>query len=398
MQPHFTMAILHSITQYLEALESAPLYMRTLSDLIPCRRADGALSYSVGNSAVLFRVEYHGEIYSLKCYLKRSSADLEAIYGDCFRREEIFLSKGTGGGEWVDALLLPYVEGRSLDVVIEEFAMSGDRDSLIKLSRGFDDLAREMVTDDWAHGDLKPENIIVTENLELQLIDFDAAFKPGLSGRYSPELGTPAFRHPQRRKEDFDRWLDHYSAALISVQLRALALDPTLLDMECIGDGILFAGEEIFGFNRLTDDDIDSEQYYRLKGRFLKIEELFKLHLQPRHYRLMRLLYDAPLRSQPIERMMSFRDAEWCPEPEFFMEWGLCGYLSGDETAIPPLFDEAFDFVDGAAVVRLGEYWHVIDRACCSLWVRGGCVAVKLLDRGRVSWYDGSEWHAEQIK
>ena len=54
-------------------------------------------------------------------------------------------------------------------------------------------MAAALTADDWAHGDLKPENIVADNRGRLHLIDFDAMFLPAFAGRHSPELGTAAY-------------------------------------------------------------------------------------------------------------------------------------------------------------------------------------------------------------
>ena len=101
-----------------------------------------------------------------------------------------------------------------------------------------------MLRRDWAHGDLKPENIIVTAR-GLRLVDFDASYLPALAGEPSPELGTAAYQHPARTVRDYDRHLDDFPAALLSTALHALALDPGLYGRTPLTDGLLFVPKEV---------------------------------------------------------------------------------------------------------------------------------------------------------
>ena len=122
---------------------------------------------------------------------------------------------------------------------------SPDRECLQILVRLFDRLALALVTDDRAHGDLKPENIIVGDDGTLCPIDFDASYLPAFAGEISPELGTAAYQHPARTAADFDERIDDYPAALISTALHALAEDPTLWDRYGSSDGLLYTPQRI---------------------------------------------------------------------------------------------------------------------------------------------------------
>ena len=150
---------------------------------------------------------------------------------------------------------------------------------LAGLSAAFDTLAAAMVSDRTAHGDLKPENLIVDPAGALHPIDFDAAFLPAFAGEQSPELGTAAYQHPARTAADFDASLDDYPAALISTALHALRVDPALHDRYGPADGLLF-----------TPRRIPDEAPYR------EALALFERHGMAAEYRIARLLASPSLR------------------------------------------------------------------------------------------------------
>ena len=96
------------------------------------------------------------------------------------------------------------------------------------LAYRFSLLARWLVTQPFAHGDLKPDNICVRGDGSLVLLDYDGMYVPALSGRKSLEQGSPHYRHPLRSTLPFDEHIDDYSLSLILLSLRAIALDETL--------------------------------------------------------------------------------------------------------------------------------------------------------------------------
>ncbi|MBQ2392779.1 MAG: protein kinase, partial [Alistipes sp.] len=69
-----------SLRQYLNTLEDPFGLTRTLEGFRPVRNADGRLAYSVGNTAIIFRIEWHGKPMALRCYL-RPHRRLAQIYG-----------------------------------------------------------------------------------------------------------------------------------------------------------------------------------------------------------------------------------------------------------------------------------------------------------------------------
>lgn len=320
------------------------------------------MCYTVGNSAAVFRIRHQGRIRSLRCYM-RPAHRLDAIYGDRLLRGELFLHATPDTGEWVDVVVDDWIEGTTLTETIAAAVRSRDTRHLTRLSASFDRLAGAMLTDDWAHGDLKPENIIVSPDGNLHPIDFDAVFLPAFAGEQSPELGTAAYQHPARTACDFDTSLDDYPIALISTALHVLALDPTYYDRFGDNDGLLFTPHNILCDEALHQALILFEQ----KGCAAE-------------YRIARLLYSPTLRLPGLGTLLAWLVQSPAPAestPELYAENGLWGYRTPDRTIIPPLYDCGFDFTEGLAAVRLGATWHYIDLSGKVRLSHPDCEAVK---------------------
>ena len=223
-----------SVRQYLFSVGNSRGLTRTLGRIDVCRDADGRMCYRAGNSAVVFKIRRGGACYALRCYT-RKTRNLEAVYGPKLLRGELFVYRDDRQGEWTDVVVDRWVEGQTL----HERIAAADRAEFARLAEAFDRLAAAMTADDCAHGDLKPENIVVRPDGTLRLIDFDASFLPAFAGTESPELGTAAFQHPARTTADFDARLDDFPAALISTALHALACDPTLRERYDTQDTLL---------------------------------------------------------------------------------------------------------------------------------------------------------------
>jgi hypothetical protein len=167
--------------------------------------------------------------------------------------EELFVHSSSGTAGWVDLVEGEWIEGETLDVAIARAARAGDGARLGELSDAFDALCRELLAAEWAHGDLKPENIVVraskpngpaTPLATLTLIDCDAMWIPALAGQRAAELGTPGWRHPGRTADRFDKRIDDYPALLISASLHALALRPALFARFNTPDTLLVSPSE----------------------------------------------------------------------------------------------------------------------------------------------------------
>ena len=233
-----------TLRQYLTTLADTHGLTKTLGGMEVCRDSRGRMCYTVGNSAIVFRVRHEGHIRSLRCYM-HPPRHLAEIYGERLLPQELYLYDSPRSGVWVDVVLGDWIEGATLHEAVAEAAAAEDATRLGQLAAAFDRLAARLTSDDWAHGDLKPENIVVDSSGRLHLIDLDAMYLPAFAGEASPELGTAAFQHPARTIRDFNASLDDYPAALISTALHALALDPTLYVRYPDADGLLFSPQQI---------------------------------------------------------------------------------------------------------------------------------------------------------
>lgn len=339
---------MHTLLQYLATLSDPAGLTRTLGQIDVCRDADGRLCYTAGNSAVVFKIRHEGRLKALRCYTF-PAPNRAAIYGGRLLRGELFVYDTPRSGVWTDVVLDDWVEGITLAQAVAEAAEAADEARFEALAAAFDGLGAAMVADDEAHGDLKPENLIVTPSGELHPIDFDATFKPEFAGMRSPELGTAAFRHPARTAADFDASLDDYPIALISTALHALALDPTLYTRYRNRDGLLYDPR------RIASDAALQETL-----------ALFERHCMGLQYRIARLLLSPTPKLFGLAELLRFAVAPPPPTdtpPELFAHNGLWGYRTPHRTVIAPVYDCGFDFSEGLAAVRLGSAWHFVDTA-----------------------------------
>lgn len=317
--------MLHSIRQFIEALQDPYGLTRTLGEIEVCRSSDGEPLRWVGNSAVVFKIRCGGRYKMLKCYT-RPMEHLEAIYQEKLLRQELYVWQADGQGEWCDVVIDDWIEGITLYEAVMRGAGSGDKAHLSNLARQFDRLALELLESDWAHGDLKPENILLDESGTLRPVDFDAMFLPVFAGEKSPELGTAAYQHPGRTAEDFDASIDDYSIATISTTLHALALEPGLLARYNRGEGLLLSPRKIVRHGCAAHAECLA---------------LFEKAGDAVRYRIARLL-ESPLMRLPNLKPL-VRYAVCGPETpadrgELFVRDGLWGFKIGERELIPPIY------------------------------------------------------------
>lgn len=142
---------------------------------------------------------------------------------------------------WLDVVVAPWIEGCSLDKIMH----SGECD-YAALSSAFDRMAVSLLRGERAHGDVKPENIIVTASGDMHLIDYDAAWVPGFTDGDLEEVGTPSFSHPLRVGRCFDAYIDDYPIALMSIMLAAMSYSRELFEPFLNHDNTIFNAYDVF--------------------------------------------------------------------------------------------------------------------------------------------------------
>lgn len=332
------------ISDIVDAVSCPSTVWRTLCGIEPLCH-DGKPMYVVGNAAVLFTVKHEGRLKMLKCYT-RPNPYLREIYGALFHPRELCIVAITGATIWIDCLLYGRIEGSSLDEVLSNVRSCSQ---VGILAQAFDKMAYRILSSDRAHGDLKPENIIVTESEECVPIDFDSAFIPALAGRPSTEIGTAAYQHPKRDYQLFDNHLDDYSIALISTILHAAAIDFSIIEhFRTTGEFPLQPRDIIAGKCELLNHII--EEFAR-RGDAL-------------HYRVARMLHSQWPRLFNLKPTLSFLHTNihdsGVANATLEQEGGLWGCRNNEDWIIPPLYDSGFEPSEGYMIASLGGYTHLL--------------------------------------
>ena len=373
-----------SISDYIEALRDAEDSLSELKDLRLVYDNQGHPIMSSGNFAVVFKMQAPtGEYHALKCFLRdqeerseryRMIAEelqyVQSTYLVKFRylESELFVDVPNTGGEEYPVLLMDWVDGIPLDqylktirnetiinetIINKTIINNGYGKDL--LAYRFSLLARWLVTQPFAHGDLKPDNICVRDDGSLVLLDYDGMYVPALSGRKPLEQGSPHYRHPLRSTLPFDEHIDDYSLSLILLSLRAIALDETLYVRYSSSEYLLLSEQDQLNpytspvfkeLNRLvlSLDFIDSYHTY------LKSLHDTTYYLEARNLQLL-----API-------LMYRRGAE-AGDPQGMYKLGVCynfgeGGLTEDDAKAVELYQKAAEGGTATAMFNLGFFYE----------------------------------------
>ena len=247
------------ISEYIEAIKSSEDNFEKLNNLRPMLDEDGEPIMSSGNFAVVFKMidEKSGKLHAVKCFLKEQEGRAEAyrmiaeeleyvsstfLVPIKYLEKELFVDSNNSDETEFPVLLMAWVEGITLDKYIREHL--DDQYELSLLAYQFSRLAMWLMPQPFAHGDLKPDNILVKDDGTLVLVDYDGMYVPAMKGQKARELGSPDFRHPSRIEDDFDEHIDDFSLASILLSLKAISLQPSLLEEYGDADRLLFSAKD----------------------------------------------------------------------------------------------------------------------------------------------------------
>jgi len=235
-----------------------------------------------GSFASVYRLKCTQRDVALRCFLSNiaDQEDRYALISRFVQHDELpytvmfnFLPRGIKvAGSWFPALKMDWVEGEALDRYILHNLTQPKK--LERLAADFLKMMDELHAAGIAHGDLQHGNIIVLQNGELRLVDYDGMYVPGMENMKANELGHRNYQHPQRQAEYFDSSLDNFSAWIIYTSIIGLQLDSNLWIQLAAGDDCLLFRQSDFlrpesspAFAAL---ETHSQTRLQLMGRFIR--------------------------------------------------------------------------------------------------------------------------------
>ena len=246
-----------TVGQYAEVIKvstkSPDEYFDKLKHLRPVLDSNGEPIMSSGNFAVVFKMkDEYGKQYAVRCFHRAQQGrekNYKLICDELAKVSSPYLSpiRYYDKELFVDSreypvLLMDWVDGMTLDKYIRK--VINDKKALNQLATKFKDLAIWLLNQPFAHGDLKPDNILVKEDGSIVLVDYDGMFVPAMQGQKAREIGSPDFRNPSRTEIDFDKNIDNFSIISILLSLELIASKSDYLERFGKEDRLLFSHDD----------------------------------------------------------------------------------------------------------------------------------------------------------
>ena len=325
------------ISEYVKAIQEAGDNLEQLAHLTPVLDDHGEPYRSSGAFAVVFKMQdkSSGKYYALKCFTEEQQGRAEAyrqiadeldmvdspyITSVKYMEKELFVDCQCEEDEF-PVLLMDWVEGETMEAYIA--ANYHNQSAMSMLCYRFGKMAAWLRSQSFAHGDVKPDNIIIRPDGSLTLVDYDGMFVSSMKGCKSPTIGTKDFCHPLRTMDDFDETIDDFSLASIALSLKAISMNSTLLDTYGASDRLLFSEKDYC--NPSNSKVISALQELMCDKDFCTLYSLFMLALARKElsacsFKLF--IGKKPLLPQTIEDLST--KVTWEELKEAFTdEWGV---------------------------------------------------------------------------
>ena len=365
------------ISEYVKAIQDAGDNLEQLAHLTPVLDDHREPYRSSGALAVVFKMQdkSSGKYYALKCFTEEQQGRAEAyrkiadeldlldspyITSVKYMEKELFVDSQCEEDEF-PVLLMDWVDGETMEAYI--VANYHNQSAMSLLCYRFGKMAAWLRSQSFAHGDVKPDNIIIRPDGSLTLVDYDGMFVSSMKGCKSPTIGTKDFSHPLRTMDDFDETIDDFSLACIALSLKAISMKSTLLDIYGASDRLLFSENDYR--NPSKSKVISALQELMCDKDFCTLYSLFMLALARKElsacsFRLF--IGEKPILLQTIEDLSTKATEEELKEA-FVDEWGVKYSKDGRKLlAAPGVLNGAYSVKEGTRII--------CDRAfdwCCSL-------------------------------
>ena len=355
------------ISEYVKAIQDAGDNLEQLAYLTPVLDDHGEPYRSSGAFAVVFKMQDKstGKYYALKCFTEEQEGRADAyrqiadeldmvdspyITSVKYMEKELFVDSQCEEDEF-PVLLMDWVEGETMEAYIA--ANYRNQSAMSMLCYRFGKMAAWLRSQSFAHGDVKPDNIIIRPDGSLTLVDYDGMFVPSMKGCKSPTVGTKDFCHPLRTMDDFDETIDDFSLASIALSLKAISMNSTLLDTYGASDRLLFSEKD---YRTPSNSKVISAlQGLMYDKDFCTLYSLFMLALARKElsacsFRLF--IGEKPNITSVMDEDLSTKPTEEELKEAFVDEWGVIYSKDGRKLLkVPRELSGAYSVKEGTRII-----------------------------------------------
>ena len=362
------------ISEYVKAIQDAGDNLDKLAHLTPVLDDHGEPYRSSGAFAVVFKMQDKrtGKYYALKCFTEEQQGRAEAyrqiadeldlldspyITSVKYMEKELFVDSQCEEDEF-PVLLMDWVDGETMEAYIA--ANYHNQSAMSMLCYRFGKMAAWLLTQSFAHGDIKPDNIIVRPDGSLTLVDYDGMFVPSMKGSKSPTIGTKDFCHPLRTVNDFDETIDDFSLASIALSLKAISMNSSLLASYGASDRLLFSENDYR--NPASSKVISALQDLMCDKDFCTLYSLFVLALARKElsacsFRLF--IGEKPNITSVMNEDLSTKRTEEELNEAFVDGRGVKYSKDGRKLLkVPKELSGAYPVKEGTRIICNGAFWH----------------------------------------
>ena len=247
------------ISEYVDAILSAEDNFDKLVNLRPVLDDKERPVMSVGNFAVVFKMKdkTNGRLYAVKCFIKDQEGRAERyskiteelqyvsspyLINVQYLERELFVETKNCAEKEFPVLKMDWIDGKTLDAYI--LTHIHNKYAMQMLFFRFCKMGAWLLTQSFAHGDLKPDNIIVRKDGTMVLVDYDGMYVQTMEGEKATEIGSTDFRHPLRTDKNFNEHIDDFAIASIALSLKTIALNPVLYKTYSAADRLIFSASD----------------------------------------------------------------------------------------------------------------------------------------------------------
>ena len=362
------------ISEYVKAIQDAGDNLEELAHLTPVLDDHGEPYRSSGAFAVVFKMQdkSSGKYYALKCFTEEQEGRADAyrqiadeldmvdspyITSVKYMEKELFVDSQCEEDEF-PVLLMDWVEGETMETYIA--ANYHNQSAMSMLCYRFGKMAAWLRSQSFAHGDVKPDNIIISPDGSLTLVDYDGMFVSSMKGCKSPTIGTKDFSHPLRTMDDFDETIDDFSLASIALSLKAISMNSTLLDTYGASDRLLFSENDYR--NPSNSKVISALQELMCDKDFCTLYSLFMLALARKElsacsFRLF--IGEKPNITSVMDEDLSTETTKEELKEAFVDEWGVKYSKDGRKLLeVPGELSGAYSVKEGTRIICDRAFWY----------------------------------------